>query len=306
MDLSPTTVIEYEGPDGDIFTLSGPRAGDQGVYLAKGEVTGLLDPPVRVIDEQVGSFAGSRYVGTQVERRELVFGVEILNEQGSKSWLKRESLWRKSWSFDRPGKLSVTTKDSGTRYLHVQLLEPPETEMDTDPNMRSVNRSVMTVVAYDPWWYEEPVEIPLTTQLGTTTSGSEELTFSVSPEDMVSGGLNPTDRPIDIVWALEAPGKYTVPDYDLEGGPLATRRIALPSLTNEDGDLRITTSRRVEQTSTRNNTPYWARMNGVRFLHKIPAYTEAHDFVVTVEGAPAGHRVSLILERPWSRAWGLE
>lgn len=306
MDIQPTTIIEYEGWDGEVYRLAGPGAGNAGVYLAAGEVSGLLDPPVKVVDESVGSFAGSRYVSHQVQRRDLVFGVEIVNDNGSKSWLRRESQWRKSWSYTKPGKFSVTTKESGTRTLTVYLSEAPETVMETDPNMSTMNRTIMSVVAYDPWWYEEAVEIPRVTVTDTTTSGTEDLTFEVTASDGVSGGLNPCDIPIDLEWALEGTGKYVVPDYDLEGGPLATRRISLPEVVAADGGLFVTTSKRVEQCSTDNNTPYWNRMNGVRFLHKVPEYTESATFTVTVSKTPPGRKVTLFLPRPWSRAWGLE
>lgn len=306
MDIKPTTIIEYEGWDGELYRIAGPGAGNQGVYLAPGEVTGLLDPPVKVIDESVGSFAGSRYVTHMVQRRDLVFAVDILNDQGSKSWLRRESQWRKSWSYNKPGKLSVTTKESGTRTLTVFLAEPPETAMPTDPNMNGANITVMSAVAYDPWWYEEPIEISAETAVDTTVTGTEDLVFDVHPGDGVSGGLNPCDIPIDVQWALEGTGKYVVPDYDFEGGDQANRRISLPDLVPADGDLFITSSRRVEQCSTENDTPYWNRMNGVRFLHKIPEWTESKTFTVTASKTPPGRKVTLFLERPWSRAWGMD
>lgn len=306
MEINPTTVIEYEGWDGEVYTLAGPRAGNKGVYLGTGAVTGLLDPPIKAFDESVGSFAGTRYAGYKVGRRDVTFAVEILNEQGSKSWLRRESAWRKSWSFDKPGILRVTTKESGTRFITCFLAEVPTTEMVTDPTMQEIVRSEMAVVAYDPWWYEEPIQFDLQTQTDTTTSGTEDLVFSISPADGKSGGLNPCDQSINLTWALEAPGKYIVPDYDFEDPEYANRRISMPEILTTDGDVIATSNRRVEQVSSANNTPIYARMNGVRFLNKVPPYTESHDFVVTVSKTPPGHTVSLFLERPWSRAWGLE
>lgn len=306
MDINPTTVIEYEGHDGEIFTLAGPRAGNKGIWLGRGEVSGLLDPPVKVFDESVGSFAGSRFGGFRVQRRDVVFAVEVVNESGSKSWIRRDSSWRKAWAYDKPGKLYVTTKESGTRWLRVYLAEPMETKTEIDPNMVEINRTVMHVVAYDPWWYEDDIEFSAETQTDTTVSGTEDITFSISPQDGKSGGLNPTDQKINLTWALEAPGKYIVPDYDFEDPSEAARRISLPEILVSDGDVVATSDRRVEQVSSENNTPIYARMNGVRFLHKVPPYTEAKDFVVTASKTPPGHTVSLFLERPWSRAWGLE
>lgn len=306
MDIRPTTVIEYESPDGEVFILAGPRAGNLGVTFAKGELSGFFDPPAKVHVQDIGSAPGSRPGGHKYLHREMTFAVDIVNESGSKSWLRRDSMWRKAWSFDKSGILRVVTQESGTRELRVCLFEQPEIEMETDPNMRSVNTAVMHVIAYDPFWYEEEVQFDLQTLTDTTASGTEDLTFSVSPSDGVSGGLNPTDRPINLTWVLEGTGKYTIPDYSFEKPELANRRIVLPELVLADGNLTATSSRSVEQFSTTGNTPFWARMNSVRLLHRVPEYTEARDFTVTASKTPPDRTVSLFLERPWSRPWGLE
>lgn len=306
MDLQPTTVVEYEAPDGLTFILAGPRAGNLGVYLGKGDFSGFFDAPVKNHIQSIGSAPGARPGGTKYLHRELVFPVEIVNEAGSKSWLRRDSMWRKSWSFKKPGILRCITRDSGPRELKVYLMESPEIDFSTDPNMNSINTCIMHAVAYDPFWYEEDIQFDLLTTTNTSTSGSENLTFSVNPEDGKSGGLNPTDRDIVVTWALEGTGKYTIPDYSFDKPGLATRRIVLPMIEVGDGNLIATSSKMVEQFSTSNNTPFWNRMGGVRMLHKIPAYTEAKDFVVTATKTPVGRKVSLFLERPWSRPWGLE
>lgn len=307
MDLHPTTVVEYESPDGEVFILAGPRAGNYGTYFGKGEVSGLFDPVVKVHVQDIGTLPGARPGGKpKYLHRELQFNVETLNEEGNSSWLRRDSMWRKAWSFTRPGKLRVITQESGVRELTVYLFEQPEIDFSTDPKMRAVVTTTMHIIAYDPFWYEDPIQFDLETITDTTTSGTEDLVFDVHPGDGLSGGLNPTDRPIDLTWALEGTGKYTIPDYSFTNPDLEDRRITLPELLVEDGNLIATSSRRVEQFSTENNTPFWNRMNGVRLLHKVPEYTEACEFTVTATKTPPGRTVSLFLERPWSRPWGLE
>ena len=51
------TVIEIEGCNGEWFTIAGPRAGDRGVWLGTG-VSGIYDPPVKVVDEVPGNWPG--------------------------------------------------------------------------------------------------------------------------------------------------------------------------------------------------------------------------------------------------------
>lgn len=417
------TEVWLEGVDGSEWILAGPRAGAQGVHLGTG-VQGLYDAPVQVVDQDHGTFPGAHYVGHKFLKRELVFGVEILHDgAGPKSWMTRDSAWRKAWAYDKPATMYVRTQ-YGTRYLKVWLSEQPEVEMETDPNENTINRCVMTVVAYDPFWYEEPQQFDLYTQLDTTLSGSENLVFDIQ-SDGPGTGVNPTDLDICPQWALQHNPSgnvvYTIPDYSFERGestdvwtatnpattvPHATwttlksftaagtgplnfeidhkwgnhllhlvpetrglrltvngtevakqtqsyttgswnttwktsiqvqqgdvvalqayaegtvytaprtvtilsaaaesaRRIVMTPITPADGDVFVDTDRRTEQVTSRNKTPIWARMNGVRWKNKIPAWTESMRFVVTVSGAPVGTQVTLFLPRPWSRPWGL-
>jgi hypothetical protein len=68
----------------------------------------------------------------------------------------------------------------------------------------------------------------------------------------------------------------------------------------------IDTDPRVEQVASENGAELWARMNGVRFRHPIPPYTESATFELTVSGQVPGQIVTLILPRAWLRPWGLE
>lgn len=68
----------------------------------------------------------------------------------------------------------------------------------------------------------------------------------------------------------------------------------------------IDTDPRVEQISSENGAPLWARMNGVRFRNYIPPYTRDKTFEITVSGCPPGEMVTLRLPRAWTRPWGLE
>ena len=257
------TIVELEGVNGERFTLAGPDAGDRGVYLGTG-VTGLYDPPVKAVYEEPGNYPGSRYLNHRVLRRDVIFGVEILNDKGSDSWLSRDSEWRKAWAFDRDCKLYITTEDSGTRYLKLRLFESPDVSLLSDPNGNSVNRVGMVCVAGDPFWYEDDVVYTATTTTDTrfdpnplpwpwpqTSLPSETLAITVDPADG-RGGLNPTDQYVFPKWSVpgstQAPSEpyipgipwlgapksratiWTLPDYSFEDPDQATRRVRLPAL----------------------------------------------------------------------------
>lgn len=312
-----STVVELEGVNGERFILAGPEAGDRGVYLGTG-VTGLYDPPVKVVYEEPGNFPGARYLNHRILRRDIVFGVEILNDK-SDSWLSRDSEWRKAWAYDRDCKLYVTTEDSGTRWLYLRLGEQPDISLERDPNGLTLNRAGMICIAGDPFWYQEPVLYTAVTQTDTTgvtnifdpatgapniNPAAETLTITVDPADG-RGGLNPTDQYVFPKWVLPAPARWVIPDYSFEDPTLANRRIVMPSLVAGE-DSYVDTDPRVEQVIAENDALVWARMNGVRFRHPFPPYTRDKTFEISVIGCPAGQMVTLEIPRPWSRPWGLE
>lgn len=259
------TIVELEGVNGEVFNLT---TGDRGVYLATDPKGAFFDPPVKAVYEEPGNYPGSRYLNHRVLRRDITFGVEILNDatSGSNSWLSRDSQWRKAWAFDRDCILSVTTLESGTRKLKLRLLESPEVDMKYEPQMMPINRTLMTCVAQDPFWYQDDVVYTATTATDTsfdpnalalpwpwpkTTLPTEDLTITVNPSDG-KGGLNPTDQYIFPKWTvpgssykpaepyipglpwLGAPKSraviWTVPDYSFEDEEYETRRVRLPGL----------------------------------------------------------------------------
>lgn len=258
------TVVELEGVNGEWFTLAGPQAGDRGISLGTG-VTGLYDPPVKVVYEEPGNYPGARYLNHRILRRDIVFGVWILNDRHSGgSWMSRDSEWRKAWAFDRDCKLHITTEDSGHRYLHLRLGESIDVSLETDPNGEVMTAAKMVCISGDVFWYEDDVVYEAVTTEDTTFNPNplpwpwpqesipyETLTITVDPADG-RGGLNPTDQPIFPKWSvpgselrpaepyipgipwLGAPKSpatlWTIPDYSFEDPLKGNRRIRMPGL----------------------------------------------------------------------------
>lgn len=118
-------------------------------------------------------------------------------------------------------------------------------------------------------------------------------------------------RPFVVTFTKALSGKtipaMTIDTSSLTGGTPSGRVVEVTeSKTFPAENATIDTDPRVEQVTSESGSPLWARMNGVRFRHPIPPYTEAHDFVISVSGTPPGQIVTLRLPRPWSRPWGLE
>ena len=334
-------IVELEGVNGETFTLAGPNAGDQGIWLLT-DVKGLFDPPVKVVYEQPGGYPGARYLSHRILRRDITFAVTILHDKGIlNSWVSRDSEWRKAWAYDRDCILRVTTEESGTRYLKVRLGEAPDVSLYTDPHGNTLNDVAMVVIAGDPFWYGEDVIYEVETKTDTRFDPSiwtppwpweelpkEDLTITVDPSDG-KGGLNPTDQYIWLKWTVpgaqeqipqfpwpfpegiaipweKAPfTQFTIPDYSFEDDEQANRRIKTPGLLKGQ-DCVIDTDPREEQFSAADGSPVWARTGGVRFRHPVPPWTRDCTFNLTTTGTAAGQTIELRIPRPWSRPWGLE
>ncbi|WP_104183317.1 phage tail protein [Mycobacterium avium] len=333
----PDTVVELEGVNGEWFNLT---EGDRGIFLGTG-VTGLYDPPVKVVYEEPGNYPGARYLNHRILRRDIVFQVLILNDK-SNNWLSLDSEWRKAWAFDRDCKLYITTPESGRRYLKLRLGESPDISLETDPKLGRLNVAKMVCIAGDPFWYEDDVVYHAETKTDTRFQPTifdgvfpwnklpqEDLTIKVDPSDG-KGGLNPTDQYVWGKWTLPGskepiPGitipivdwtiaipwdkapftQWVIPDYSFEDESKANRRLKLPGLILGE-DSVVDTDPRVEQITAASGSQVWARMNGVRFRHPIPPWTKSREYKLSVAGCAPGQIVTLRIPRPWSRPWGLE
>lgn len=331
--MDEETVVELEGVNGEWFTLAGAEAGDRGIYLGTG-VTGLYDPPVKVVYEEPGNYPGARFLNHRIMRRDIVFQVIILDEK-TDSWLSRDSEWRKAWAFDRDCKLYVTTPESGRRYLKVRLGESPDISLETDPKLGRLNVAKMVVIAGDPFWYEDDLVYSAVTRQDTRFDPGGWIPpwpFQELPQENIVipvTNLNPTDQYIWLKWTCPGseepvpefpwpfpPGvpipwenapftQWVLPDYSFEDPAYADRRLKLPGFIRGE-DCVIDTDPRVEQVTSATGSQVWARMNGVRFRFPVPPYTGAKDFHVTVAGCAPGKMITLRLPRPWSRPWGMD
>lgn len=276
------TVIEITGVNGDLVVLSGDNVGVDGMWLAS-ELEGFYDPEVQVNSRAVSNRPGARYISHRVLERTVIFKVTISNDEGpGNTWRERDARWRRLWAYDRYTSIRVVT-DEGERTLKARL---EEIEVDThiDPHVQSATDVVMTVVADDPWWY-----------------APEELYSVVVNKTATIPVLlaNPTANVIHPVWVLEAPGKWTIPDWSPED---QDKDMPLPHV-GAGAHLVVDTDPAARQLVSAANDPVWARMNGVRFRGEIPGYTRRIDFKISVD-ADSPKTVQLRLKRPFDRPWG--
>lgn len=275
------TVIEVVGNNGDRVTLAGENAGMEGIWLAEG-VEGLMDPEVDIITKSSGSRPGSRLVSHRIVERTIVFKVTIENDEND-SWADRDDRWRGLWGYDTPTEIRVTTTRWGTRILTAYLNEI-EVDTEYDPFVNGSTDVTMTVTAYDPFWYAEPKVM----ELPKTTSGNYTFKFD---ED-----INPTPNPVFPEYVLEGKGTYKIPDGDTS--------IKLPLTLKQGEAVVVNTDPGTRQIVEANGVPVWARMNGVRWRHPLPAKSPVRELVVETTGVAVNTPAMLVVRQPFNRPWG--
>lgn len=280
------TVVTVIGVNDDQIVLSGANVGADGIWLAS-DLDGFYDPEIKTVTKRRANRPGTKFISHRILERNVIFKVTIENGVGlGKTWEERDARWRKLWAYDRYATIRVTT-DGGTRNLKVRL-EEIDVDMDYDPHVNGATDVVMTVVADDPFWYANEYVVD------TLVNGSVNLTIH---------NANPTGNYIFPEWVLEAPGTWTIPDYDTSVVPHVKKTVPLPELyANEH--IVINTDPAARQIVSHNKTPVWARMNGVRFRNPIAPYTERIDYKLQVVSL-VPRQAQLRLVRPFNRPWGL-
>lgn len=291
---STRTLVEVEGCNGSWFTISGPGMGAEGVFLGT-DIDGIYDAPVKTIYTEHAHQIGASFGAFRNLRRDIVFGVTI-GDTADNNWGHNDSEWRKAWSYTEDTKIWVQTEDS-RRYLKVRLAEQPLFQPERDPHLMQVERVVMTVVAGDPWWYEEDAADEWTLESGTSGAGAVYIE-------------NPTDQEVWLKWVLQGPARWVLPDFSFGDNRFAraeidrTRMISMPRQFTESTWV-VDTDPFEDQLSDRAGSQIWSLMNGVTFSYPVPPYTRRTELPVSVSQAAAGVGIQVRTPRTWSRPWGL-
>lgn len=234
--MSKQLKLEIVGRDGSNWVISGPGFGQQGVVL-KPKVSQLIDTPVKTLFVP-GPF-GEEFAGKRVQRREIVFTVQIGSEEMTpEEWADTDARWRWAWDYEQESTMIATVyNDDGTlessRYIKLRLLEEPKSYGDRDPFIYGDDEVVMTVTATFPYWRAEDRVYE------RTNSGS--LTIE-----------NDGDVPVWPRWSLTGGTTWTLPDYSWgndmysRGVADAARTVQLPPLpagvwASVDSDPRVQT-----------------------------------------------------------------
>lgn len=286
-----------------VFHVHGDKAGQEGVWLAHGQVQGIYDAPVKTTWKTGAFQAGSTQKSRKWLHRDMTLGFHIKDTFTSYEF--NESLFRQIFDYEEdpwdedyePTVIEVETSLSGTRKLDVLMYEQPDFDSDIDPQQQQYGNLILKLRAGQPFWYEDDVLKSFTAFTGSATGF-----IQVS---------NPTDQVMYQKWVLTR-GTWTLPDYSWEGPrgarvPASTRTVSGIEITADNGGGVVDLDRQELMFRDSNNTNLLAQLGGKFFEHPIPPYTPLQNLPVSYTSAPTGGAtVQLRQPRRWSRPWGME
>ena len=284
--MMPLT-LELHGVTGKVWTIHGTRAAEQGVGLLEG-ASGFWEAPITSVWMQGAFQEGATYMGYRTEPLDVVLPLGVRGGT-RQQWERDDSELLLGLGTPDDEFRLVARSASGVREITLRLTGTPERVGDQDTSSQNLSQYVVQARAGWPRWEGEPDVSVWTSETG---AGTGFVTVT-----------NPTDTWLYPQWACDAPGRWTLPDFDWRGGQWHDRVITTPTLAAGQ-DLTIDTSPAHEPYVAADGSNIAGRFGGVMFLHPIPPHTEPTDIPVSVSGAQPGASVMLRMPRNWRRPMG--
>lgn len=256
-------------PGGSVWHVSGEAVEEEGVLLLPNP-TRIYDTPMRTFWEQ-GNY-GRVFQGFGIDNRDPLLGFQIYAGVNGlpEDWRYTDSMFRRSWSYEKPGRLVFETSDT-LRFLELQKLSEPESyqgsiEDGRDPFLFGDATIIMKAAGENPNYQTEPI-----VEEKTCTSTSGFFTFTV---------INDGDFECWPKWTVSSIGSNVVwkfSDYSLgsdeyrQEGQHANRMWTAPKLT-ADEHTTFDADPRNEFASSSKDTNVWARCVS-QLLYPIPPHT---------------------------------
>lgn len=289
-----------------VFHVHGEKAGQEGVYLAEGQVDGIHDAPVKTTWKSGAFQVGSRYKGLKREHRDMVLGFHL--KETTNSYEFNESAFRQAfqyrldpWDVDRtPTILEVETQLSGRRRLDVLMYEQPEFEAAIDPIKQQYGNLIMKLRAGNPDWYEDDY----TDEFSSAASQASGFITVRNDTDQVAYHrfvLTPA------TWILPDPSWEGGPAYRQPGGAHPDRMVDNIKITAANGGAVVNWDRNELAFRDLHNTNIQGQLGSKLLLYPIPPNTPPTPLPIGYINAPAGGaKAELIVPQRWSRPWGME
>lgn len=306
MQTEGITSIEIFGQNNEYLCVHGRGAGDRGVYLAEGQVSGIYDSPEKQTWKSGSRQIGARQTNRKILARDMDLGFHCKEtrthsaEENESYLIQAIGYGLDEWDADaRYARLRITTDVSGWRDLDIVQYAEPDFSPKQDPLAHQHLNPILKLRSGTTDWYEDDVVSSAT----WTEDGWRELVVE-----------NPCPRPMLIRW-IATRGTWTIPDFSWQGpkgarfpgGRHSERYIACPEITASDGGMVVDLDMQELMVRSANDVNLLARFGGKFFMHPIPPYTQRQTLPVFCENVPeGGAMIQLVQPRRWPRPWGLE
>lgn len=295
-NIDHVAAIDVFGVHGEFFRISGPGAGLQGVQLMP-RLKGMIDAPAKSL--WIPSSFGQQFVDFKWQRREVVFTVNIFDEEGDPAvWESIDSKWR--FAFDWVHETTIRFSLGGNyRDLKVRLLEEPKAYTEgewegKDPHLYACSTVVMTLAAELPFFVGPSDFYDWD---GSTTSGREEIQLNVD-----------CDVPVWPKWTLTDRATWRLPDFSWGSQEFGSglqdlgRVVQLPYLPLGAGCVADSDPRK-QTLLAANRMNLQGLWRGQDLLYPIQGGT--YDTIpVSVADCSAGWRMQLEVPKWYTRPWG--
>lgn len=264
--------IDIKGKHGQLYRVSGPGQGSQGVFMAPNS-TGLLDDaPVKTIWHK--TMFGQAMSGMEWERRELVFTLgigydpedPIDPDRDPDVWHDLYAEIRSAFSFTEDTEIIYGAPD-GDRTLFARMIEKPKpfstlSFEGKDPKLWKFGSLVLTMACEFPF-YVAPSYVYEWEFTGSGTQWTKLPLF------------NDCDVPVFPTYEVTERARWHIPDYSW-GNELYGRGVAdsdkivrTPYLERGEG-CKIETRTDRETYQAKNDAPVYLRAMGQDFEYPIP------------------------------------
>lgn len=297
-----------------VFHVHGDKAGQEGVWLAKGQVQGLYEVPVKTTYKTGAFQVGSTQKAVKWKHRDMQLGFH-LTETVANTYEWNESAFRQIFGYEddpyattvTPTTIEVVTDLSGLRKLDVLMYEEPEFAPAVDPIKQQHGQLILKLRAAQPMWYED--DLTSTFDGGTATSAVGTVLLE-NPTDQVmyhKWVLTSAKTSGDIYWKLPDFSWTGDPGEREPGGDDEERYIQHIEVTAANDGCTIDLDRSQLMYRDAADTNMLGQQGAQKiFTHPIPPWTPSTYLPVSYHSGTGGGTAQLIMPRRWSKPWGLE
>ena len=267
------TLVDYVGPSGRAYPLSGPKRGSMGVQMLR-DAEGFLGPPTNPLTEKAARQDGVDISGVDVGAAFYDLNFDVWGRTAHEFAIVNR-MWLDDWDFLRPGFLRFYTSDFGWRWSQVRQGRDHAGTITVDNRRRRTATYKQTAIAPSAYWRSKDVEYTW-----------EDKGAHIIRMKLWNGGDVPAWPQFTLVGECGFRIRWDENDY------------TVPTL--EEGETAKVTSTQTDQSIRSDKRNLLPALKGRYFQDPIPAGEVANVIVETIGGyGSVQARVPQQFKRPY-------